>query len=148
MKPLRLGVAGLVVVAMAIAVFGIGMGSAPKSEEAAPTGAALTASKMRIASGGPKVTEGRKEFESEGCESCHAIAADNRKGKLGPRLDTDTDPADEILTSITKPREDIVKGYEENLMPADYGKEIKPDELGAIVAYIKAASGKDKGGGS
>ncbi len=147
MKPARIVLAALVVVVMAVAVVGLGMGDAPKPEGLAPQGAQLVASKSRIAKGGDKVSEGKKEFDSEGCASCHAIAADGYKGVLGPRLDTDTDPADEILTSITKPREDIVKGYQGNLMPTTYGKTMSKDGLDAVVAYIKAASGKEKKGG-
>jgi mono/diheme cytochrome c family protein len=148
MRPLRVGVAVVVVVIMGVAIAGLGMGDAPKSEKPAPAGGALRASKERLAAGGEMVQEGGKEFASEGCASCHAIAAGGRKGALGPRLDTDTDPADEILSSITKPRADIVKGYEANLMPADYAKRMSKDELAAVVAYIKAAAGKEaKGGG-
>lgn len=148
MRPVRLGLAAVVVAVMGIAILGIGMGDAPKAEDAAPTGAALTASKARIAHGGAQVQEGRKEFESEGCASCHAIAADGKKGVLGPRLDTDHDPADEILGSITMPRKDIVEGYEANLMPTNYAKKMSKGELDAVVAYIQAASGKAKGGSS
>lgn len=147
MTPLRIALALVVVVVMGIAVAGIGMGDAPKPDEPAPAGAELTASRTRITSGGEKVQEGRKEFESEGCASCHAIAADGRKGVLGPRLDTDKDPAEEIRGAITMPRADIVAGYESNLMPSDYGTTMRPEELDAVVAYIAAASGKEKGGG-
>lgn len=148
MTPIRIVIAALVVAVMGIAVVGIGMGDAPKAEEPAPQGAELVASKSRLAKGGEQVQEGRKEFDSEGCASCHAIAADGIKGVLGPRLDTDKDPAEEILGSITEPRADIVKGYEGNLMPADYGSTMSAAELDAVVAYIKAASGKEEKGGS
>lgn len=134
MRPVRIVLAALVVVVMGIAVGGLGMGDAPKSEEPAPTQAQLTASKSRIARGGEQVQMGKAEFESEGCASCHAIAADGRKGVLGPRLDTDKDPAEEILGSITEPRADIVKGYEANLMPADFGEKMSPKELDSVVA--------------
>lgn len=148
MTPLRVALAAVVVVVMGIAIVGIGMGDAPKSDDAAPTGAKLVASKTRIAAGDAQVKEGRTEFKSEGCSSCHAIAADGYKGVLGPRLDADTDPAKEIRTAITDPRADIVKGYEANakLMPINYGTKMSPDELDAVVAYIKAASGSAKKG--
>ena len=146
MKALRVALAALVVVVMGIAVAGFGMGDAPKPEDPAPTGAELVASKSRLAQGGKEVEEGRTEFKSEGCASCHAIAADEIETVLGPRLDTDKDPADEIRTSITRPRADIVKGYQANLMPTDYAKKMTPAKLDAVVAYIKAAAGEEKSG--
>lgn len=146
MKPVRIALAAVVVIVMGVAILGIGMGDAPKSEEPAPTGAALKASASRIAAGGKQVQEGRKEFESEGCASCHAIAADGRKGVLGPRMDTYTDPAADVLKNITMPRSDIAQGYEANLMPTNYAKKMSKAELSAVVAYIQAASGKAKDG--
>lgn len=141
-------VLGLAVLALVVAVTGIAMGSAPKSPDPAPTGAALAASKARVAGGGEQVQEGKAEFESEGCDSCHAIAATGANGKLGPRLDTLTDdkPAD-IVESIREPRKEIVQGYEAKLMPADYAKRVDPAEITAIAAFIKAASGSKKAGG-
>ncbi len=147
MSALKSGLAALSAVLMAVAVLGIGMGDAPTPEEPAPTGAALQASKERIAQGGEQVAEGREEFEEEGCDSCHAIAADDKKGVLGPRLDTlADDSAEDIGKDITEPRADIVEGYEDELMPADYAKEIEAKKIDALAAYIKAASGDAKSG--
>jgi mono/diheme cytochrome c family protein len=143
MRSARIVLAAVVVVVMGVAIAGVGMGDAPKGDPA-PTGAQVAASKLRIAHAGSTVAEGRREFETEGCEACHAMAADGRKGVLGPRLDTDTDPAKEIRSAITDPRADIVKGYEPNLMPTDYSKTMTPAELDAVVAYIKATSGEEK----
>ena len=56
----------------------------------------------------------------------------------------------DILDSITKPREDIVEGYAANaeLMPADYSERMSPAKLNAVVSSIKAAAGEaNKGGG-
>jgi mono/diheme cytochrome c family protein len=135
-------VLGLAVLAVAVAVAGIAMGSAPKSPDPAPTGAALTASKQRIASGGGQVQEGKREFEARGCDACHAIAATGANGRLGPRLDTlADDKVADIVESITEPRKDIAPGYEADLMPVDYAKRMDAGEIKAIATYIKAASG-------
>lgn len=135
-------VLGLAVLAVAVAVAGIAMGSAPKSPDPALTGAALAASKQRIASGGQQVQEGKREFEAQGCDACHAIAATGANGRLGPRLDTlADDKVADIVESITEPRKDIAPGYEADLMPADYAKRMDPGEIKAIATYIKAASG-------
>ena len=143
-NPIRLALAAVVVVLGVLVVFGVAQGGPPKSDPA-PTGAALAASKTRIAKGGKDVREGMMEFESEGCDRCHSIAATGADGKIGPRLDTLADDSVSTdVTNIVKPRADIVKGYPADLMPTDYAKRIKPDEIQAIAKFLKAASGSEK----
>ncbi len=149
MKPVRIGLAAVIVVAFALAIAGVGMGDAPKNDPA-PTGAALTASKAAIASGGDEVKEGAEEFEEEGCDACHAIAATGAKGQLGPRMDAQGDEKlEEIEENIAKPRKDIKDGYEAKLMPTDYSKRMTPEEIRAVAKFIQAASktGEEEGGG-
>lgn len=86
--------------------------------------------------------EGKREFEAQGCDACHAIAATGANGRLGPRLDTlADDKVADIVESITEPRKDIAPGYEADLMPVDYAKRMDAGEIKAIATYIKAASG-------
>lgn len=147
MSPVRHALAALLVVVGGLAILGVGQGDAPKSDPA-PAGAALVASKARVANGSELVKEGEKEFRSEGCNRCHSMAASGYDGKIGPRLDTLADQnVAEIVTNIVKPRVDIVKGYPPNVMPADYAKRIKADEIKAIATYLKAASGSAKKSG-
>ena len=41
-----------------------------------------------------------------------------------------------LQESIVNPAAKIVKGYP-NVMPATYGQSLKPDEIAAIIEYIK-----------
>lgn len=148
MNPVRAGLAALVVAVMGIAVLGIGMGDAPASPDPAPKTAEVAAAKQRIAAGGKEVQEGKAEFEADGCDACHAIAASGAKGVLGPRLDVLADDSvQDDVKNILQPRVDIVEGYEKNLMPVHYGSSINSKkDVEAIAAYVKAASGAKKGG--
>ena len=119
---MRLVLAALVVVVMAFAITGIGMGEAPAERQAAPSADAVAAAKQRIAAGGAAAARGRALFEDEGCDRCHAIAATGADGQLGPRLDAIDDDADDVAEAIVEPREDIVDGFPERLMPDDYGR--------------------------
>jgi mono/diheme cytochrome c family protein len=147
MKAVR-GLLVLVAAVVVVAVLGVGMGDAPKSPDAAPTGAALAASKQRVAAGGAMVQKGKEEFDHQGCDACHAIAATGAKGKLGPRLDTLAgDSVEDDIKNIIRPRADIVQGYQPNLMPTDYAKRMGADDVRAVAAFLKAASGGKQGGG-
>ena len=144
---MRLALAAVTVVVMAFAVTGIGMGQAPAEREAVPGPAAVAAAEQRIAAGGQAAARGRTLFEAQGCDSCHSIAAVGAEGKLGPRLDTLDDDADDIVEAITEPREDIVDGYPERLMPADYAQHMNDSEIQALAAFVAAASGSRCGRG-
>lgn len=142
---------GLLVLAAVVvlaAVAGVAMGDAPKSPDPPPSAKDVAAARQRIAAGGPTVQKGKEEFQAEGCDTCHAIAATGAKGKLGPRLDTLADDSvHDDVDNIVKPRADIVEGYEAHLMPTDYAKRIPADDITAIATFIKAASGGKTGGG-
>jgi mono/diheme cytochrome c family protein len=142
------GLLVLAAAAVVVAILGVGMGDAPKSPDPAPTGGALIASKQRVASGSAMVQKGKEEFQHEGCDACHAIAATGAKGKLGPRLDTLAgDSVDDDVKNIIKPRADIVEGYEPHLMPTDYAKRMSAADVRAVAMFLKAASGAKQGGG-
>ena len=86
-------------------------------------------------------------FEDEGCESCHSIAATGAEGKLGPRLDAIDDDADDVAEAIVEPREDIVDGFPEKLMPDDYGQELSDREVADLAAFVAAAAGSEEAEG-
>ncbi len=140
---MRLVLAALTVLVMGVAITGVGMGEAPAERVAAPSPAAVAASKARIAAGGADVTRGRARFEDEGCDSCHSIAAIGAEGKLGPRLDAIDDDADDIAEAIVEPREDIVDGFAEKLMPDDYGDRLSDAQVADLTAFVAAAAGSE-----
>ncbi len=147
---LRAPLAAVVMVAVACAVTGIGMGSATAEGEPAPSPASVAAARERIAAGGAGVRRGRELFADEGCDRCHAIAAIDAGGMLGPRLDAIDDDFDDNLESIREPRDDIADGYPERLMPADFAQRLDDAELRSLAAFVTAASGgervQDEGG--
>ncbi len=145
MTPLRTGLAVLTVALFALAIAGVGMGDAPKGDPA-PSATQVAAAKRALAAAGPTVAEGEKEFEEEGCDNCHALAAIGAKGKLGPRLDTVDDPVRVTAGNITDPRTDIVEGYDAKLMPQDYGERMSAEEIKAVATLIKTASDASGGG--
>ena len=136
---MRLALATLVVVVMGCAIAGIGMGDAPAEREHAPSPARSAAAADRIAA----FPEGRRLFADEGCDRCHSIAATGADGKLGPRLDTLDDDAEDIVESIADPRDDTTDGHPEKLMPTDYAQRLDDAELAALAAFVAAASGAE-----
>jgi mono/diheme cytochrome c family protein len=134
---MRLLLAALVVVVMGCAIAGVGMGEAPAERQPAPSAAATAAARQRVAALGP---QGRRLFAEEGCDRCHSIAAIGADGKLGPRLDTLDDDADDIAESIADPRADIADGFPEQLMPADYAERMSTADIRALSALVAAAS--------
>lgn len=153
----RAPLTGFVVVAMGAAIVGVGMGSARAEDQPPPDAAALASSRQRIVAGDASVRRGRELFADQGCDRCHAIAAIAAGGMLGPRLDTIGDDLDDVVQSIEGPRDVVVDGYPETLMPADFDERLSETELRALAAFITAASGgaredaegrRGRGGGS
>jgi mono/diheme cytochrome c family protein len=143
---MRLALAALVVLVMAFAITGIGMGEAPAERQAAPAPDAVAAAKRRIDVGGAATARGRALFEAEGCDRCHAIAATGADGKLGPRLDTIDDDAEDIAEAIVEPREDLVDGFPERLMPDDYGERLTDSQVAELAAFVATAAGTEAEG--
>jgi mono/diheme cytochrome c family protein len=143
----RLVLAALTVLVMGAAITGLGMGEAPAERRAAPTAGVVADAKQRIAAGGAATARGRALFEEEGCDRCHSIAAIGAEGKLGPRLDAIDDDADDIAEAIVQPREDIVDGFPEKLMPEDYGDRLSDAQVADLAAFVTAAAGSEGDGG-
>lgn len=140
MSPVRAALVVIVALVLGCAATGIGMGEAPAEREPGPSAAQVAAAAQRIANGSASVRQGRELFASEGCDRCHSIAATGADGKLGPRLDTLDKDAEEILQSITDPRDEITDGYPEKLMPTDFGTRLDVAELQALADFVATAS--------
>jgi len=140
----RAVLAAVVVLVLGAAIVGIGMGDAPATRERAPSAARVAAAERRIAAGAASVRAGRRAFEDEGCDRCHSIAAIGAGDKLGPRLDKLDDDLDDIAESIGEPRDDIVDGYAEELMPTDYERRLGAAKVRALAAFIATAAGTEE----
>jgi cytochrome c oxidase subunit 2 len=111
-----------------------------------------------IAGGGQAadpMAKGREVFLLQGCNSCHALKDANANGSVGPNLNdigakaesTIKDPGytgqaetaeDFIKESIVAPNVYIAPGFPANVMPQDFGKQLSPDDLNALVQYLNA----------
>ena len=90
--------------------------------------------------GGQQAADGEAVFTANGCGSCHTLEAAGTEGTVGPSLDeiTDADAA-AIEESIANPNAKLVSGYPRNVMPDDFGDELSPAELDALVKYLLEA---------
>jgi len=90
---------------------------------------------------------GAQIYANNGCGSCHALAAAQSAGNLGPNLDevipTMTDA--EIKESIVNPGKVIAKGYP-NAMPSDFGSKITPQQLDQLIDFLVTSAAADAKG--
>ena len=90
--------------------------------------------------------DGKALAQSAGCVACHSIdgsvlVGPTWKGLFGHEVELEggaTVTADDayLQESIVNPAAQIVKGFP-NVMPAVYAQSLKPDEIAAIIEYIK-----------
>ena len=92
----------------------------------------------QAASGEGDPAAGMAVFTDQGCGGCHSLEAVDATGQIGPNLDVELVDKDEdyIETSIVDPSADVVEGFSDGIMPADYGEVIPPDELADLVAFL------------
>jgi mono/diheme cytochrome c family protein len=91
--------------------------------------------------GGP----GAQVFASNGCGSCHTLAAANSGGTTGPDLD-EVLPGQseaEIEESIVDPEAKIAQGYPAGVMPENFKETIQPEEIKELVEYLAENAGKE-----
>jgi cytochrome c oxidase subunit 2 len=96
------------------------------------------------APGGP----GAQVFANNGCGGCHTLAAANSGGVTGPNLDQVLagQSLAMIHDSIVDPNRVVAKGYPANVMPANYGQIITPEQLNQLVQYLADSTGGKKNG--
>lgn len=86
---------------------------------------------------------GAQVFGDYGCGGCHTLAAlgDQATGTVGPNLDESLVDKDAAFTyeAIVAPSADIAPGFPD-IMPKDYGSEISPEDLDALVEFLVEAT--------
>jgi cytochrome c oxidase subunit 2 len=83
---------------------------------------------------------GEEIFSSSGCPACHTLAAAGATGKVGPDLGKLGDvEAAFIRKSIVEPDAEVAKGFEQGIMPSDFGQRLSKEELDALVKYLLEA---------
>jgi len=95
--------------------------------------------------GGP----GAQVFANNGCGGCHTLAEADAGGVTGPNLDEvlSGQTAAQIDTSIVDPNAEITEGFPPDVMPANYGEMITPEQLEQLVQYLIEATGGGGGAG-
>jgi cytochrome c2 len=95
----------------------------------------------------PVVARGKALFNGT-CAACHATTDDDVivgpslagiYARAGARL-PGTDAESYIRQSILDPRAYIVEGFPDNMMPVNYSQVFKPEDIDAILAYLKTLS--------
>jgi mono/diheme cytochrome c family protein len=114
-------------------------------ENPAAAGTTTEATGTTPAAGGG-TPDGKALAQSAGCIACHSVdgsklVGPSWKGLYNSEQEIEGDgkvTADDayLQDSIVNPAAKIVKGYP-NVMPATYGQSLKPDEIAAIIEYIK-----------
>jgi cytochrome c oxidase subunit 2 len=105
-----------------------GEGGAPAGESGEGKGAQ---------GGGATAAQGEEIFTAQGCGSCHALAAANASGTVGPDLgNLQNADAASVRDSIVDPSAEIAQGYPDGVMPADFGDKLSPEALDALVEYL------------
>jgi predicted ribosomally synthesized peptide with SipW-like signal peptide len=86
--------------------------------------------------------DGAQVFDSAGCSGCHALADAGSTATTGPDLDgaLQGKPTSFIEESIVDPNKQIAKGYPPDVMPQDFGDTLSPEELDALVKYLKQST--------
>ncbi len=96
------------------------------------------------AAGAAVLATGRTAFESNGCGSCHTLAAAGATGTTGPDLDEVLPgrSAAFIHQSIVDPDAVIAPGYSAGIMPTDFGGRIPRAQLAALVTFLRTQAGR------
>jgi cytochrome c oxidase subunit II len=97
---------------------------------------------------GAVAAEGKQIFDEQGCSGCHTFAAAGATQTIGPDLDEvlpDRSPQ-EIEQSIVDPDAELSPGFNQGIMPDNFGDALSPDELDTLVRYLSQNAGQGGGG--
>jgi mono/diheme cytochrome c family protein len=84
--------------------------------------------------GGP----GAQVFATNGCGSCHTLAAANSGGTTGPDFNEVLPgrTAKEIEVEIVEPNAKITAGYPAHVMPENFGEKLSEEELKQLIEFL------------
>ncbi len=129
--PLIAGALVIAAAAMAVVAFTSGDDGAPERAAAPPAPAPAG-----------DVRDGQTVWAEQGCGSCHALTAARSTGRFGPDLGQTLRgmPASYIKESIVAPSKVAAAGYSTGMMPEDYATRITPDDLDALVSFLRESA--------
>ncbi|MGE5273582.1 MAG: c-type cytochrome [Verrucomicrobiota bacterium] len=148
-------VVGAIVLGLMVGAYEIGYhhGKDHSGRNAAATRPATTTTSAPAPAGG--TTAGKELFTADACSGCHTLdggagAGPTMAGLAGGTVTLDdgsTVTADDayLAKAITDPDAQIVKGYAKGVMSgaiSSFGLRGKPQDVAALVAFIKAQAAK------
>jgi cytochrome c oxidase subunit 2 len=82
--------------------------------------------------------------QTAGCGACHTLADAGTTGTTGPDLGKVLKGKDKafIKQSILDPSAQIAPGYQDNIMPKNFGQSLQPAQLDALVNYLSQVTSK------
>ena len=82
--------------------------------------------------------------DATACGACHTLADAGTSSTTGPNLDEVLPGQDAaaIEQSITEPSARVSEGFQDGIMPPNYGDTLSPEELDALVEYLGEVAGK------
>jgi cytochrome c oxidase subunit 2 len=76
-------------------------------------------------------------FSSAGCAGCHTLKAAGATAKIGPDLGKlQNADAAFIRRSIVDPSAEVEEGFQDGVMPQNFGEQLSKEELDALVKYL------------
>ena len=89
------------------------------------------------ADGEQAAANGEAIFTSAGCAGCHTLKAAGSTAKVGPDLGKlENADAAFIRESIVDPSAEVEGGFQDGVMPEDFGDKLSKEELDALVKYL------------
>jgi cytochrome c oxidase subunit 2 len=90
--------------------------------------------------------EGAQIFDEQGCSGCHTLAAADATETIGPDLDRELPgkSPEFIRTSIVDPDAELAAGFNQGIMPDNFGDALSPEELDTLVEYLSQSTQGEK----
>jgi mono/diheme cytochrome c family protein len=81
---------------------------------------------------------GEQVFAANQCANCHTLQAAGASATIGPNLDETLQGKDAayIREAVVNPSAQIAEGFQDGLMPNDYGEKLSEEELANLVAFL------------
>jgi cytochrome c oxidase subunit II len=90
--------------------------------------------------GGGVAPDGKSLFTSvqPSCGSCHTLSDASATGTIGPNLDEVLKGKDAaaIQEAIEDPGAEVTQGFQDGIMPTNYGDTLQPEEIKALTDYL------------
>jgi mono/diheme cytochrome c family protein len=133
-------VAAAFIVALVLAVAACGGG-----EEVTPTAETVEGEIQEQTVGQGDAAAGKAVFTeaNPSCGSCHTFQAAGTNAQTGPNLNEALagDDPQQIYESIVNPNAEITEGFQEGIMPGNYGEQLSEKQLADLVAFLNENKG-------